>query len=529
MSTVTQFPRDLKTNQNYDLLIVSDLHLSEGRHPATKKFSRNEDFFLDEEFARFLKYHEQHPRQPAQKWNLVINGDFFDFLQVVATDADEDFLQYLRSQNDQPAPQPNKHTARYGYGCGPIEGMYKLWRVMEGHWQFFEALADFLVQGNRVTIIRGNHDADFFYSEVQQAFRVKLRALFEAALVRRQDPEKRAKLQHLDAALTANALAFRDWFYYEENLIWVEHGNQYDSLNCFKDWLSPMLPKTDSARPNDLDLPWGSLFVRYLFNQVESSQPLADHIRPQTKFVAYYLAHQPFAALKFLVIRGGYMLVKMRRSWSKLAENAYAVRDQEQAEVLQQLTRDSGITPEQFYRLRKLHAPNILREEPDSRLWRMLRFLTRHRLMLPAMLIAYPLIVPILWVRSLFPPHEEPDALREKAEAIADILKVPYVVMGHTHDDDLHPLPATHGEYFNTGTWTKVFSEEEQLMGDESELVFAQGTREEGRLKMHLMKWNDATGEPRLVRLLETEEERKATLAQTTPAPQVPAHAAVAD
>jgi hypothetical protein len=38
----------------YHLLIVSDLHLSEGRSERTHRLSRNEDFFFDEEFARFL-------------------------------------------------------------------------------------------------------------------------------------------------------------------------------------------------------------------------------------------------------------------------------------------------------------------------------------------------------------------------------------------------------------------------------------------------------------------------------------------
>src|SRR6266852_9045122 len=68
----------------HDLLIVSDLHLSEGRDPDRKEFSRKEDFFSDEEFARFLAYHKRgtpdHPRE--LKWHLIINGDFLDFLQV---------------------------------------------------------------------------------------------------------------------------------------------------------------------------------------------------------------------------------------------------------------------------------------------------------------------------------------------------------------------------------------------------------------------------------------------------------------
>ena len=65
-------------------------------------------------------------------------------------------------------------------------------------------------------------------------------------------------------------------------------------------------------------------------------------------------------------------------------------------------------------------------------------------------------------------------------------------------------------------------------MGDESELVFACGIRENNGadLKMLLMKWNDPAGEPRLVRLLETGEERAASLARVKPSP--PTHAVAA-
>jgi hypothetical protein len=41
----------------YNLLIVSDLHLSEGRDSKSKSFSKNEEFF-DEEFACFLAHED---------------------------------------------------------------------------------------------------------------------------------------------------------------------------------------------------------------------------------------------------------------------------------------------------------------------------------------------------------------------------------------------------------------------------------------------------------------------------------------
>ena len=65
----------LTERQQYNLLLVSDLHLSEGLRPRTKRYSPKEDFFFDHQFARFLSYHQSSRRQ---KWHLIIAGDCLD-------------------------------------------------------------------------------------------------------------------------------------------------------------------------------------------------------------------------------------------------------------------------------------------------------------------------------------------------------------------------------------------------------------------------------------------------------------------
>ncbi len=69
--------------EDYNSLIVSDLHISEGRHPETKKFSPNEGFFFDEEFSRFLAYYQNQGRRKG-RGNLIISADFLDLLQVTS-------------------------------------------------------------------------------------------------------------------------------------------------------------------------------------------------------------------------------------------------------------------------------------------------------------------------------------------------------------------------------------------------------------------------------------------------------------
>ena len=105
----------------HHLLVVSDLHLSEGCRPATNKYSTREDFFFDHEFARFLAYYRGAGRADGVRWHLIINGDMLDFLQVTAY---QDAPPELR--------RASRHL-RYGLDCGEPETVYKMGKIAEGH------------------------------------------------------------------------------------------------------------------------------------------------------------------------------------------------------------------------------------------------------------------------------------------------------------------------------------------------------------------------------------------------------------
>ena len=69
--------------------------------------------------------------------------------------------------------------------------------------------------------------------------------------------------------------------------------------------------------------------------------------------------------------------------------------------------------------------------------------------------------------------------------------------MGHTHDPDLLHLP-NDGLYLNTGTWTKVFSDEDRVFREEKELTFVRIVDTPKGLKAKLLKWEGRLGEARL-------------------------------
>ena len=58
----------MSRSDEFSIVIISDLHLSEGRNPVTKKFNLNEDFFFDEEFDRFLIYLKDESQRRCRKW-----------------------------------------------------------------------------------------------------------------------------------------------------------------------------------------------------------------------------------------------------------------------------------------------------------------------------------------------------------------------------------------------------------------------------------------------------------------------------
>jgi UDP-2,3-diacylglucosamine pyrophosphatase LpxH len=536
---------------DYNLLIVSDLHLSAGRNPGTKKFSRNEDFFFDEEFSRFLEYYQDQGRWQGKKWHLIINGDFLDLLQVT-------------SHEDAPRPlhRDSKHPD-YGLDCGEQETVYKVGKIAQGHWHFFEALAMFVVDGNVVTVSKGNHDVEFHYRSVQAALIQEIQAAYKNKLER----EGAAVTTQQVDRINVDSVRFVDWFYYEENLLWVEHGKQYDEVNCFKYWLSPLLPAVrgwPEARRNEIDLPWGSLFVRYLFNKIERVEPFADNIKPQTKFVSWMVRKHPITAVSFVYRDGCYMLSRMRRAWHRVKPQSYADREKEHMLRLQQLAQDSGIAVADLEFLDHMRSPSVLKE-PSGWIWKSIRRIVLWRLFFPLLTLSLALIVlasvlavaPFLgvllpaavqsflwahWVSTSIGPEiiatlsamrwlalvpviaaiwwfsrwlltgEEKKRLSYlavRARQIREQLKVKYVIMGHTHDADLQSIGEKGEEYFNTGTWTKVFSEEERLIRKDVEFVFVQALRKGTVLQVKLLEWDDGAGEPRLLKLFDGNRPRR--------------------
>jgi UDP-2,3-diacylglucosamine pyrophosphatase LpxH len=430
------------TNQGeLNIAIVSDLHLSEGRDPRTKRFDRNEDFFFDANFDRFLSHLESEAERRNRNWRLIIAGDMVDFLQVTKVpDSSESKLR--KSEYD------------YGLGTSPEKTIWKMKIMMDGHWLFFRALGRFISRGNNCTIIAGNHDIEWTVPEVHKAFRGEMKNYLPKGT---RNANK----------VVSSQIEFCPWFYYEPGLVWVEHGHQYDGMNSFDYLLFPYLPHS-----NEVMLPSGSFFVRYLFNKIEQKDPFADNIKPTSKYIRRYWAKLLCSRNISNHLKDFLKIIWKVREFTR--EELKELRKKNE-EGIRSEAKHFGISAEKLDAVRSPWVPCFLYNKGK-------------------------------WSNIVsFLRYDTGDTHRRIASSIGRQLGVRYVVFGHTHEADLHSLSSDAGaEYANSGSWTKVFSSDpaERLLHEEHELVFVQILKDENN-KLELMKWKDELGRGERVNLFE--------------------------
>ena len=431
----------MSRSDEFNIVIISDLHLSEGRHPVTKKFNLNEDFFFDEEFDRFLNYLEGESQRRGRKWRLIVAGDMVDFLQITTLPESAEF-------------ELRKSEEEYGLGTHPDKTIWKMKVMMNGHWIFFKGLGRFISAGNKCTIMTGNHDIEWTIPQVQTAFREEMKKYLPKEVNDREE-------------ILMSQIEFCPWFYYEPGLIWVEHGHQYDGINSFDYFLFPYLPNS-----KELMLPSGSFFVRYLFNKVEQIDPFADNINPLSSYLRKYLPRLLFSrsVLKHL----GYFL-RILGKIKKFGAEEMACLSQKNEEGIENEAKRFGIGTENLKTIKRHWVPSFLYNE--GKLWNIIRFFT----------------------------DAAGGTYEKRASMIQKQLDVRYVVFGHTHEVDLYPLPpGENAEFSNSGTWAKIFSGNptERLLHEEHESIFVQILKDDAN-KLELLKWRDDIGRGERVKLFD--------------------------
>ena len=498
-----------------DLYIVSDLHLSEGLSGDGRRFSRLESFFFDDEFANFLGEVGRESALRDRSARLILNGDVFDFLAAKRLPEDGEL---------EGSETISEAERKYGLSTTATKSAWKMRWIVRGHRVFFSAILDFMEAGHHVTLIRGNHDVELFWPEVQEALYEEIATLAETAPSRWKVSRVREQfdIQH--------------WFYLEKKRIFVEHGHQYDRGNSFRFNLAPTMPTSfdEEGRPV-LDYPTGSLFVRYMFNKMKLVDPFSSFF---VSFDKYFFLVGRARFLDLIGTMGFHLPFFMRTikdaRFFELEGTEPIIRSH--GDALRQEARRVGVDDDDLRKVDSLMSEPVgktkysLVQEFTRPLLRTVLTVTAIAILsLSAWFVVFSSIQSVSWlggvvVRSsllallsvlsfvgLFLTFTSlhrrvgmrgdrwGDVMFRKAERIAEIMDVPLVSMGHTHEVMYRPFTHREGSFANSGTWIQQTGPWDVVKPGSRQFTFVRVLDKE----MDILRWVDGSSRWEPVPLME--------------------------
>jgi len=370
-------------------VILSDLHLGAG---FAEQGNPLEDFIKDAELACFLDELRAESEETGSEAEVIIAGDFFEFLQVPAVARFKPGQHY--------PPELYRSTSE-------AASVMRTNLVVNGHPRVFQALREWLNPGpprRTLTILKGNHDVELYWPGVQARLREAVGATGER-----------------EPLLSFPAVSIN-----REGL-YVEHGNQYaEKLNRFDNFADPR----DPTHPDQLETPPGSVFVYEFFNDVERERFWVDSVKPITALLWYGFALDfSFAARTLLA----------------LLKVAPILVEEGTGQLLEQLADPQGVTA-----LGQRYATDPAFQQEF--LTQVERLLTASGAAAPGLEVRALAVEEASALDMGKQAIVRLDtSLREAARRKAEEAEAQVVVFGHTHRACCVPLPD--GVYLNTGTW----------------------------------------------------------------------------
>lgn len=425
-------------------LIVSDLHLCNVEdHADGWKSYKARRYLFDDDLADLVgRFTDSH--RDSDRLTLVLNGDVFDF----------DLVSHVPDN----APWPVSRTERArGLKPTPEKSVWKLGQMLADHPRFVETMARFLAKGHRLVYIMGNHDREFYFDEVKDAFREVLR--------------RRALT--LDLPADGWDFRFEDWFYVEPGKLYAEHGQQYDYYSSFRHILAP---EVRFGKDRHIALPMGNISNRYLMHRMGFFNPYAtDYVLNLYSYVVHWLKYYAFTRRNLALV---WLIGSLAVLRALLRVKRRGIRPPDDYEERMQALGDRfGLSNEQMSSLRALQRPPI-----TNRIFRMTREFWIDRVLIFGLMFAGTLMLALfpvpLWVKLMVPLSAFPllffiyesaaagetvFTIERKlpcyAETIAAVTNVPVVTFGHTHVPRL--LPLTQNTCFvDSGTWAPIMDKE---------------------------------------------------------------------
>jgi UDP-2,3-diacylglucosamine pyrophosphatase LpxH len=470
-----------------NILVISDLHLGEDLRPQGANVSYLRHLVkLEKELENFLAHYTAE-RLDGLPWRLVVNGDMVDFMSVMilpdgkSDDVDED------------------EDKLYGLGFGERESQKKMERVIARHQGVFTRLAQFVAAGNELVIVVGNHDVEFHYPSVQ---RTLVEWLCGLGIGVGAPEAARAEM--------AARIQFCPWFYYAQDLIYIEHGHQYDEYCSFDYLLQPVAPGPQPKRrggkevnrKSRLALSVAHAGMRYFANQISEYDPRTAEHWAFADYIRWAWAQGLRGAVRLLYFYG--LLV-----W-RLVELWYQLRGVDAERRSVHHTRLVELSTRWKMSEDKLMALDALHREPVTRqLWKLLAalFIDRMLLGIVALVTAWILVRHLhgLWkgagalgtltafglvnqALNRVRLENSSKKLRSVTTLIQGLVCAPFIVFGHSHAPEKVALDGG-ATYFNTGTWAS-----DDASHAFTHLVVAAG--DDGAPRAELRQWREGSSAP---------------------------------
>jgi predicted phosphodiesterase len=445
-----------------DIFVISDLHMAAGLN-SNGNYDGTENFFADQSLARFL-LHLKTIKRVDKKGLLIINGDFIDFLRIrnipVTHDEFEEWsrnLQRIGITKDADTLRasiiPKEIT--YGLRTNDFKSVYKLHICFRGHPSVFRSLTGWLEGGNDLLIVKGNHDLEWYWKPVRDYLRLIL-----------------AK----NISTTPGQIHFVDDKLIIDKKIYIEHGHHYENFTTVKG--DPLLPGGQ-----ELNLPFGSFFNRYLINRIELAYPFIDDVRPRQQILPLLIRERFPLAIR-LLFRYIPFLLRI------IPKNQYRYALRFLLQFIWIIVIPVVITAVAIY-LSLPHPvhliPALFSSDKSTSVWTTILSPLKNLLFLS---LSY-------FLGRLFSMLElsAPTSFYPNAQQVFKIYStIDLVTFGHTHDPEQKKSGGK--SYYNTGTWIPVFElDAADVRIDKTYTYLPFHTDSAGNvLSQGLMRWNDDAG-----------------------------------
>jgi hypothetical protein len=153
---------------------------------------------------------------------------------------------------------------KYGLKTNDYKSVWKLFICSTGHRQLFTRLTQWIKDGNDLIIVKGNHDLEWHWPAVQTYFRYRMAQIAVS---------EEQKIEPIFLQSVSTHIYFVEHALLIDEKIHIEHGHLYDRTTAVVG--SPVFDNSE-----ELNLPFGSFFNRYLINRLEFAYPYLDNVRP---------------------------------------------------------------------------------------------------------------------------------------------------------------------------------------------------------------------------------------------------------